>query len=158
PVLLAPLTGKVADRFNSRTLIVTVALTQTAICLIMAASSTSWLLIALSVLLSTGLAFTHPVFAALPGVMGGREGVPKASTISQTIAMAGMVAAPSIGGFLTARTGTRVPLYLDAVTFALVAVGGLVIRTRLHSNRGAAASGTGPAAPGDSAPAPYRVL
>lgn len=93
------------------------------------------LLIALAVLLSTGLAFTHPVFAGLPGAMVGRENIPRASSISQTTAMAGMVIAPAIAGFLTAHFGVTLPLVLDAATFVLVAAGGMVIRTRLNKDR-----------------------
>ncbi|WP_330301298.1 MFS transporter [Streptomyces sp. NBC_00503] len=147
PALLSPVTGKVADRFDSRKLIVTVASLQAVICLAMTQTSSPPLLIALAVLLSSGLAFTHPVFAGLPGSMVGKENVPRAAAISQTTAMAGMVIAPVVAGLLTATFGVRIPLVLDAASFVLVVLGGLAIKTRLHKGRssGAAASGDQPA-------------
>jgi MFS family permease len=154
PVLLAPLTGAVADRFDSRTLIVTVAALQALVCVAMTQTTSPVLLIGLSVLLSAGLAFTHPVFAGLPGAMVGKENVPRAASISQTTAMAGMIAAPAVGGFLTARFGVTVPLLLDAVSFLLVMLGGILIKTRLADARTAAKAPDG----GASAPVRYRVL
>jgi MFS family permease len=143
PALLAPLTGRFADRFDSRRLIVVVASLQILACLAMTQTTAPALLIVLAVLLSTGIAFTHPVFAGLPAAMVGKENVPRASAISQTAAMAGMVVAPGIAGFLTAHFGVRISLLLDAASFAIVVLGALVIRTRLHHHTAAPAAGPG---------------
>jgi MFS family permease len=151
PALLAPVTGTVADRFDSRKLIVTVALLQAVVCVAMTRTEAPAVLIALAVLLSSGLAFTHPVFAGLPGAMVGKENVPRASSISQTTAMAGMVVAPGVAGFLTGHFGVTLPLVLNAASFVLVAVGGLVIGTRLHPNRSKAV------AAGPETTSTYRV-
>ncbi|MFJ8733878.1 MFS transporter [Streptomyces bauhiniae] len=153
PALLAPVTGRFADRFDSRRLIITVASLQILACLAMTQTTAPVLLIVLAVLLSTGLAFTHPVFAGLPAAMVGKDNVPRASAISQTTAMAGMVIAPGVAGFLTAHFGVRLSLLLDAVSFAVVVAGALSIRTRLHHTTPATASGT---TAGQAGPA-YRV-
>lgn len=142
PVLLSPITGRIADRFDSRRLIVVVALLQALVCVAMTISIAPAPLIILSVLLSAGLAFTHPVFGGLPRPMVGTENVARASSISQGTAMAGMVAAPAIGGFLTGHLGIRPPLLIDAASFVAVALGGLYIKTRLHARRGAGAAGS----------------
>ncbi|MEU9388445.1 MFS transporter [Streptomyces sp. NPDC048324] len=155
PVLLSPLTGKVADRFDSRTLIVGVGTLQALVCVAMTLWTSPAVLIALSVLLSAGLAFTHPVFGALPSAIVGKDNVPRASSISQTWAMAGMVAAPGIAGFLIGRFGVTVPLLIDALSFAAVVAGGLLIRTRLHKGRDAAAAKGG--ADADKPATPYKV-
>ncbi|MER7049422.1 MFS transporter [Streptomyces jumonjinensis] len=146
PALLAPVTGAFADRFDSRKLIVTVTALQALVCLAMTQTTSPVLLITLAVLLSTGLAFTHPVFAGLPAAMVGRENIPRASAISQATAMTGMVVAPGIAGFLTARFGVNVSLLLNAATFAIVLLGALIIRTRLHGKEPAktASAGNGP--------------
>lgn len=155
PALLAPVTGRFADRFDSRRLIVTVASLQILACLAMTQTTTPALLIVLAVLLSSGLAFTHPVFAGLPAAMVGKDNVPRASAISQTTAMAGMVIAPGIAGFLTAHFGVRISLLLDAASFAVVVAGALTIRTRLHHT---APAGRHPASAGEKAAGPaYRV-
>ncbi|WP_458244637.1 MFS transporter [Streptomyces sp. MAI_2237] len=155
PVLLSPLTGRVADRFDSRTLIVGVGTLQALVCVAMTLWTSPAVLIALSVLLSAGLAFTHPVFGALPSAIVGKDNVPRASSISQTWAMAGMVAAPGIAGFLIGRFGVTVPLLIDALSFAAVVAGGLLIRTRLHKGRDAAAAKGG--ADADKPVTPYKV-
>ncbi|MET7614989.1 MFS transporter [Streptomyces seoulensis] len=154
PALLAPLTGRFADRFDSRRLIVTVASLQILACLAMTQTTTPALLIVLAVLLSTGLAFTHPVFAGLPAAMVGKDNIPRASAISQTTAMAGMVIAPGIAGFLTAHFGVRISLLLDAASFAVVVAGALTIRTRLHHTAPAAQN---PADAGKQTGPVYRV-
>ncbi|MCL6675034.1 MFS transporter [Streptomyces panaciradicis] len=156
PVLLSPLTGKVADRFDSRTLIVGVGTLQALVCVAMTLWTSPAVLIALSVLLSAGLAFTHPVFGALPSAIVGKDNVPRASSISQTWAMAGMVAAPGVAGFLIGRFGVTVPLLIDALSFAAVVAGGLLIRTRLHKGRDAAAAAKG-GADADKPATPYKV-
>ncbi|MEV0737731.1 MFS transporter [Streptomyces sp. NPDC050549] len=155
PVLLSPLTGRVADRFDSRTLMVTVGSLQALICVAMTIWTSPAVLIALSAVLSAGLAFTHPVFGALPSAIVGKDNVPRASSISQTWAMAGMVAAPGVAGFLIGRFGVTVPLLIDALSFAAVVAGGLLIRTRLHKGRGAAAAAEDTAS--TDRPAPYKV-
>jgi MFS family permease len=157
PVLLSPLTGKVADRFDSRTLMVTVGSLQALICVAMTIWTSPVVLISLSALLSAGLAFTHPVFGSLPSAIVGKENVPRASSISQTWAMAGMVAAPGVAGFLCGRFGVTVPLLIDALSFAAVVAGGLLIRTRLHKGRGAQAAAKRTASADEPAAAPYKV-
>ncbi|MEV8565849.1 MFS transporter [Streptomyces sp. NPDC051322] len=156
PVLLSPLTGRFADRFDSRTLMVSVGSLQALICVAMTIWSSPAVLITLSVLLSAGLAFTHPVFGSLPSAIVGKENVPRASSISQTTAMAGMVAAPGVAGFLIGRFGVQVPLLIDAVSFAAVVAGGLFIKTRLHKGRGGASAEQNE--PAEQAPeTPYKV-
>ena len=143
-VLLSPLTGKVADRFDSRTLMVGVATLQALVCVAMVLWTSPAALIGLSVVLCAGLAFTHPVFGGLPSAMVGKANVPRASSISQTTAMAGMVAAPGIAGILTGHFGVTLPLLIDAASFVVVAAGALAIRTRMHANRQAPASTSAP--------------
>ncbi|MFJ9894127.1 MFS transporter [Streptomyces sp. NPDC091280] len=161
PVVLSPLTGRVADRFDSRTLMVTVGSLQALICVAMTIWTSPAVLIALSAVLSAGLAFTHPVFGALPSAIVGKDNVPRASSISQTWAMAGMVAAPGVAGFLIGRFGVTVPLLIDALSFAAVVAGGLLIRTRLHKGRGAEAATADSTDSTDGTdtdrPAPYKV-
>jgi MFS family permease len=155
PVLLSPLTGRFADRFDSRNLMVAVGSLQALVCVAMVIWTSPIVLITLSVLLSSGLAFTHPVFGALPSAIVGKAHVPRASSISQTSAMAGMVVAPAVAGFLIGRFGVSVPLLIDALTFVAVAAGGMLIRTRLHKGRGAQAADGGETVA--EKPAPYKV-
>jgi MFS family permease len=138
PVLLARVAGRVADRFDSRWVIVTVALAQTLCCLAMLATSAPAALIALNALLACGVATTQPVFAALVPAMVGVAQVPRAAAISQTFTSAGMLAGPVLAGVLVGIGGLRLPLLLDAVSFLAIAAAGIAIRTRRAAGRGRA--------------------
>lgn len=131
--LLAPAAGAVSDRFDSKLIITVVSALQALCCVAMVIWPSPVTLIALSVLLSAGLAFVQPVLAGLPRAMVGAENVARASSISQTAAMAGMIAAPALAGVLISRFGVRVPLVIDAASFAVVVAGGFIITTRLHA-------------------------
>src|SRR6185369_1739960 len=99
-VLLAPVAGRVVDRFDSRTVLTSVGLAQAACCAAMAYASSVWLLVALAGLLAAGLAFTTPTFSALLPDMAGPEGVGRAMAIGQTAVSAGALAGPALAGLL----------------------------------------------------------
>jgi MFS family permease len=132
-VLLAPLTGRVSDRYDSRTILLVTAAAQALVCVVMAFWINPYAIVAMTGLLSVGLAFTHPVFGGLPRSIVGPDNVARAASISQVSAMLGMLAAPSLGAFLSGTFGTRWALLFNAVSFVMVVVGALVIKTRLHA-------------------------
>lgn len=141
PVLLAPFTGRISDRYDSRTVMLATAAVQAVICLAMAIWLDRFVIVGLTAVLSAGIALTHPIFGALPRSIVGVENVARAAAISQTAAMAGMLTAPAIGGFLAGSFGTRWALLLDAASFVAVAAGALVVKTRLHVPGGGAKNG-----------------
>ncbi|WP_091647567.1 MFS transporter [Micromonospora pallida] len=146
-VVLAPLTGRLADRVDSRTLLVGAGLAQAAVCLGLAYAGHPVLIVALVALLASGLALTQPVLAALLPAMVRTEDLPRASAFNQTAATIGMLGGPALAGLLVGQFGTRVPLLVDAASYLALVLAGLVIRTR----RGGARSAT-TAAPGDERP------
>lgn len=146
-VLLAPVTGRLADCVDSRKILVFTAAAQAAVCVVLAAVLNAYAVIGLTAVLSAGLALTHPVFGGLPRSIVGADNVTRAATISQTSAMAGMLAAPALGAFLAGAFGTRAALLFDAASFVLVASGALLITTRLHER---STSTTAAAAPDTS--------
>ncbi|MEV4621000.1 MFS transporter [Asanoa sp. NPDC049573] len=144
-VALAPLTGRLVDRYDSRTLLVTTGLAQAAVCVAMAFVALPVALVAMVAVLASGVAITNPTFAALVPSMVDRDELPKASAIGQTASMIGALLGPAAAGFLVAGFGTRPPLVIAAVTYLAVAVAGLLLRTR-RGGAQAAASTTGAAA------------
>ena len=151
PVLLARWTGRIADRLDSRRIIMAVAPVQALCCLAMLTTSVPGMLIALNALLACGVAVTQPVFAALAPAMVGVDNVPRASAITQTFTSAGMFAGPVLAGVLVSIDGPRLPLVLDAASFLAVALVGLVIRTsRAHRQ-------PAPSAPHSPPVVTYRV-
>jgi MFS family permease len=129
-VLLAPLTGRLVDRADSRVLITIVALAQAVCCVVMAYSRSTPLLVALVGVVAAGAAITQPTFAALLPEMVRRDDLPRAVAIGQTAGSVGMLAGPALAGILVGLYGQRVPLLLDGVSFLWVVVVGFLIATR----------------------------
>ncbi len=129
-VVLAPVGGRIADRFDSRRVLTLVGLAQVVCCVAMAFATHPIALIALAAALSSGLAVSQPTFSALLPAMVGRQALPKAMAIGQTANSISMIAGPALAGFLVGGFGLRLPLLLNAATYAAVVIAGLTIRTR----------------------------
>jgi MFS family permease len=147
PMLLAPVAGRVVDRFDSRRILVGVGLAQFAVALALAFATALPVILALVAALAAGVAFTSPTFSALTPSMVGREHLARASGIIQSSVTIGMLGGPALGGLLVGAFGTRIPLLIDAVTYLAVPLAGLLIRTRRGGARPVAVpvdSGAGP--------------
>ncbi|MFE9202625.1 MFS transporter [Micromonospora sp. NPDC007230] len=129
-VALAPLTGRLADRVDSRLLLVVAALGQATACLALAYASHPALVIALVALLASGLAVTQPVLSALVPAMVRAEDLPRAAALNQTAGTLGALAGPALAGVLVGGFGTRLPLLLDAASYLALVAAALLIRTR----------------------------
>ncbi|RQX44673.1 MFS transporter, partial [Micromonospora chalcea] len=142
-VALAPLTGRLADRVDSRVLLIATGLGQGATCLALAYAPGPALVIALVALLATGLAVSQPVISALVPVMVRPEDLPRAGALNQTAGTLGALAGPALAGLLVGQFGTRVPLLLGALSYLSLVAAGLLVRTRRGGRRvtvGAAAA------------------
>jgi MFS family permease len=141
--VLAPVTGRIADRVDSRKLLVMAGFGQAGVCVLLAFAEHPAVIIALVALLASGLAVTQPTLAALLPAMVRREDLAKASGINQTAGLVGMLIAPALAGVLVGQFGARVPLLLDAVSYLSLVVAGLLIRTRRSPAAQPAAAVTG---------------
>ncbi len=128
--ILGPLGGRLADRVDSRALLVTTGPGQAVVCALLASTDHPAAIVALVAVLSAGLAVTQPTLSALVPDMVGPENLPKAMSISQTAGALGMLAGPALGGVLVGTYGVRLPLWLDAASFLALVAAGLSIRTR----------------------------
>ena len=135
-VVLAPLTGRLVDRVESRTLLVVVGLAQVAVAVALAYTGRLAVIVAMVALLSCGLAVTQPVLAALLPAMVCQDDLPRAVGITKNATSVAAMAAPALAGFLVGHFGVRVPLLVNAASYLAVAAAGLLIRTR---RRGASA-------------------
>ena len=138
-VVLAPVTGRIADRVDSRVVLVVTGSAQAAICVGLAFARPPVLIIALVAALACGLAVTQPTLAALLPAMARREDLGRAGGINQTAGTLGMLVAPALAGILVGQFGTRLPLLLDAASYLALVAAGLLLRTR----RGVAAGTPG---------------
>lgn len=130
PVLLVRWTGRLADRADSRLLLVATGLAQAAACVALAFASGPVEIIALVAVLAAGLAVTQPCLSALLPSMVPADDLPKAMALSQTAGSLGLMLAPALGGLLMGRFGLRVPLLADAGSYLAIAAAGRLIRTR----------------------------
>jgi len=134
--VLGPVAGRIADRVDSRTVLVAAGLAQALICLVLAFTEHPVAIIGLVALLSCGLAVTQPTLGALIPRMVRAEDLAKASGISQTAGTLGMLVAPALAGVLVGQSGGgRLPLLLDAASYLALAVAGLTVRTRRAINQ-----------------------
>ncbi|WFF08142.1 MFS transporter [Micromonospora sp. WMMD1076] len=137
-VALAPLTGRLADRVDSRVLLIAAGTGQGATCVALAYATDPVVVIALVALLATGLAVTQPVISALVPVMVLPEDLPRAGALNQTAGTLGALAGPALAGLLVGQFGTRVPLLLGAVSYLSLVAAGLLVRTRRGGRRATA--------------------
>src|SRR6266702_251935 len=131
-VLLAPIAGALVDRYDSRMLLGWSGVAQTAACLVLVQVHSVPLVLGTVAVLGAGQAVNGATWQALLPSIVGADQLPAAMGMSQAVRTAAGIAAPAVGGALTGLYGARVPLLVDAATFVIVALGGLVVRTRRH--------------------------
>jgi MFS family permease len=145
-VLLAPAAGLLADRFESRRLLIWASLAQATVAaaLALALDSTAAIL-ALAALLGVGFAVAQPAeFALVPVIArrrSDREGVVTAARgdlngAVEAARYVGMTAGPLLGGVLAAAGGTAAALLVDAATFAFVALAAGLLHARREPRAG----------------------
>lgn len=156
-VALSPVTGRLADRVDSRTLLVGVALAQAAICVALAYTGHPALVIGLVALLAAGLAVTQPVLSALVPAMVRSEDLPRATALNQTAGALGALVGPALAGLLVGGFGARLPLLLDAGSYLALVAAGLLIRTRRGGSRRAGPAAAPAAEPGAVPVAAWRL-
>jgi MFS family permease len=147
PILMAPVAGRLVDRYSSRVLLVLVGALQVAVCAGLAFATAPALVIGLMAVLSAGLAITSPTLQALLAELVDRDQLPRATTTVQTVRGAGMLLGPVLGGLLVGAFGARPPLLLDAASYLAIVAAGLLIS---HVRR-AAGTPAAPGTPGDGA-------
>lgn len=140
-VLLAPLTGRLVDRVDSRVLLVAAGLLESAACFALSRTDALWMMFAGAALVATAGAVIQPTFGALLPAMVVRDDLPRAAALSQTSATVGSLAGPAVAGVLVGTSGASTALTVSAVLVLFTAVAGLLISTR----RGSAEQAASPA-------------
>jgi MFS family permease len=130
-VLLAPAAGLLADRVETRGLLICASLAQAVIAasLALALDSVAATL-ALAALLGVGFAVAQPAEFALVPAIAGERGLAALNGRVETARYLGMTAGPLLGGGLAAAGGTDVAILVNAATFACVALAATRLRTR----------------------------
>jgi MFS family permease len=143
-VLLAPWAGRLADRVDSRHLLVSSSLAQAAVCVALAFTAPLWAVYLLVMALQAGQAVANPTWQALvPRIVGERE-VGPAIGATQALATLAAVAGAPLGGLLSGIGGQRLPLLVNALSFLVLTGAALLVRTRRAGRRDALISDDAP--------------
>lgn len=129
-VVLAPLAGTVADRFDSRTVISIATAAQGAPCLGLMASAGLSSTYAWVVLLAAGETFAGPSLGALTPRVVGEELAPRAAAVVQGLFSVATPIGAAAAGVLSQLGGYSVAFAADAGTFGVLVVAILTVRTR----------------------------
>jgi MFS family permease len=129
-VLLAPVSGLLVDRRETRGLLIAASLVQAAIAasLALALDSLAAILV-LAAVLGVGFSVAQPAEFALVPVIG-RERLTEVNGYVETARYAGLTAGPLVGGALAAAGGIEVAMLVNAFTFAVVAFAAALLRAR----------------------------
>jgi hypothetical protein len=128
-IALAPLAGLVADGFESVRVLVVASLAQAAAAAALAFTGDLAVILALSVLLTTGNAFAQPAEFALVPAVAGRRRVTEAAGVLEAARYAGFAAGPVLAAGL-AVLGPRPALLVNAATFLVIAAAAGALRAR----------------------------
>lgn len=129
-VLLAPVSGLLVDRRETRGVLIAASLAQAAVTasLALAVDSLAALLV-LAALLGVGFSVAQPAeFALVPVIGEGR--LTEVNGYVETARYVGLTAGPVVGGALAAAGGVELALLVNAATFAVVAAAALLLGAR----------------------------
>ncbi|MEU5871973.1 MFS transporter [Glycomyces sp. NPDC047369] len=129
-VVLSPVTGRLADRFDSRALMASSGLLQAASIVAMAFTDNLYALFALVILNACGTAVNMPVVSALVPVMAKPKDLPHAVAMVQTGTLTGLAAGPALAGVVIGAHSSGAALMLAAGFALLRVLFCLDIRTR----------------------------
>lgn len=136
-VLLAGPAGWLADRFESRAIVIWVSLGQALAAGALAFADSTAAILALTTLIGTGFALAQPAeFALVPAVLrssGGADDerqLSAANGLVEFMRYAGFTLGPALGGLLAAAGSAKLALLANAITFVAVAAAGMALRTR----------------------------
>jgi MFS family permease len=139
-VLLARVAGRVADSADSRRVLVCATVAQAFCCIPLIFTRDVTAMIVLVALLGTGAAFSQTTWQALIPRVVGEQNIGPAMGVEQTTFTVASIVAPAVAGLLSGAFGTGVPLAVNAVTFGVMIVAAMAVRTR-RAGTGMAATG-----------------
>ena len=129
-VLAMGFAGHIADRFDSRPVLLISTAVQTLACAGLASFESRWSTYAFVVLLQCGQAVANPTWGALTPRIVGDEDMGRVISLQQSlIAVTGIVGA-ALAGLLVGTHGTSTALWVDCATFGAVLLAAALVRTR----------------------------
>lgn len=129
-VLFSPFAGLLADRWDSRGLLLAGSLVQFLVCTLLAFSGRVAVVLGLVGVLSAVEAVTSATWQALVPRIVGEDHIAPALGLGRTSTTAASLVAPVAGGVLAAAVGSRLPLLIDGGTYLAVLGAAIIVRTR----------------------------
>ena len=127
-ILLAGPAGLLADRFDTRRVLLVVSLAQAAVAVGLAFTSGTAAILGLAALLGVGFALGQPAEFALVPRVAGEARLTLANGRVETARYVGFTVGPLAGGLLAAGGGTSTAMLVNALTFLAVAGAAAVVR------------------------------
>jgi MFS family permease len=121
-VIGAPVAGRLVSRFGARSMFVAAAAAQAAAACALAVTSGATPTLALAVVLGTGFAVAQPATLTMLPALTGEDGIVPANSLMQAVDTSAWLAGPLLGAGLLVLGAARVPLLLDAGSFAIAAL------------------------------------
>ena len=129
-VLLAPLAGRLVDRYETRRVLLVAVAGQALVAVPLALASAPWLIIVLFTTLASFTTVVRPATSSLvPTIAGGEHTARGYARIAAGQGL-GWIVGPALGGILTAAVGAHGALLIDAGTFVVLAAACLGIQAR----------------------------
>ncbi len=129
-VLAMGVAGHIADRFDSRPVLLISTTAQVLACAGLASFENRWSTYAFVILLQCGQAVANPTWGALTPRIVGDEDMGRVISLQQSLlAVTGIVGA-ALAGLLVGTHGTSIALWVDGATFGAVLLAAGLVRTR----------------------------
>ncbi len=122
-VVLSPISGFIIDHTPVKRLLVFLCVCEGVVCVGIGLWHGRVITILLMALLSCFVAFSFPGYSALVPKIAGEENLTAANSTMQSVQGIAAVAGPGLGGLLVGLLGQSWPLYFDAISFGLGAIG-----------------------------------
>ncbi|GAA4253925.1 hypothetical protein GCM10022255_056600 [Dactylosporangium darangshiense] len=129
-VVLAPLTGRVVDRFETRSVLLVALAGQAVLCVPLAFATNLGAIIALFAAVTALSAFVRPATAAMVPAIVAEGSAQKGYARLAAGTGLGWIAGPAAGGLLTGAFSPTVAILVDAATFALLTLACTGVRAR----------------------------
>ena len=129
-VLAMGIAGRIADRFDSRPVLLVSSAVQLLACAGLASLENRWSTYAFVILLQSGQAVSNPTWGALTPRIVGDQDIGRVLALQQSLrAVTGIVGAAA-AGLLVGTLGISAALWVDCATFTAVLVAPGLVRTR----------------------------
>jgi MFS family permease len=136
-VVLSPISGFIIDHTPVKRLLVILCLFEGVVCVGIGLWHGTVVTIGLMALLSCFVAFSFPGYSALVPTIAGEDNLTAANSTMQSVQGIAAVAGPGLGGLLVGLLGQSWPLYFDAISFGLGAIGTMMLITDRRPHPGA---------------------